>query len=52
VVEPRKPELIAQKIKELASDERLRNELGIQAHQTVVLKFDLNKMIKQTKELL
>jgi glycosyltransferase involved in cell wall biosynthesis len=52
LIEPRKPELIAQKIKELADDERLRNELGIQAHQTVVLKFDLNKMIKQTKELL
>jgi len=52
LVEPRKPELIAQKIKELIGDERLRQELGIQAHQTVVLKFDLNKMVQQVEDLL
>lgn len=52
VVEPRKPELIAQKIKELIGDERLRHGLGIQAHQTVVLKFDLNKMIEKAEGLL
>jgi glycosyltransferase involved in cell wall biosynthesis len=52
MVEPRKPELIAQKIKELIGNERLRNELGIQAHQTVVLKFDLNKMVQQIEDLL
>ncbi len=52
VVEPRKPELLAQKIKELMDNERLRHELGIQAHQTVVLKFDLNKMVQQIENLL
>ncbi len=52
LVEPRKPELLAQKIKELTSDEHLRRELGIQAHQTVVLKFDLNKMVDKVDELL
>ena len=51
-IEPRKPELLAQKIKELIGDERLRHELGIQAHQTVVLKFDLNKMIEKVEKLL
>jgi glycosyltransferase involved in cell wall biosynthesis len=52
MVEPGKPELIAQKIKELIGDERLRQELGIQAHQTVVLKFDLNKMVEKVEKLL
>ncbi len=52
VVEPRKPELFAQKIKELIGDEHLRHELGIQAHQTVVLKFDLNKMVEKVEVLL
>jgi glycosyltransferase involved in cell wall biosynthesis len=52
MVEPRKPELIAQKIKELIGNERLRQELGIQAHQTVVLKFDLNKMAEKVEKLL
>jgi len=44
--------LLARKIKELAGDERLRRELGIQAHQTVVLKFGSNKMVQQIEELL
>jgi len=52
LVEPRKPELLAQKIEELTADERLRQEFGIQAHQTVVLKFDLNKMIEKVEALL
>ena len=52
LIEPRKPELIAQKIKELAADEHLRQEFGIQAHQTVVLKFGLNKMVEKTEALL
>ncbi len=52
VVESRKPELIAQKIKELIGNEHLRHELGIQAHQTVVLKFDLNKMLEKVETLL
>ena len=52
VIEPRKPELLAQKIKELIGNERLRHELGIQAHQTVVLKFDLNKMVEKAEGLL
>jgi glycosyltransferase involved in cell wall biosynthesis len=52
LVEPRQPELLAQKIEELIADERRRKEFGIQAHQTVVLKFDLNKMIQQVENLL
>ncbi len=52
VIEPCKPEPLAQKIKELTDDERLRRELGIQAHQTVVLKFDLNKMVEKVGALL
>ncbi len=52
LVEPREPESLAQKIKELIASERLRQELGIQAHQTVVLKFDLNKMVEKVEKLL
>ncbi len=52
MVEPRKSELIAQKIKELIGNEHLRSEFGIQAHQTVVLKFDLNKMLEKVEALL
>lgn len=52
VIEPGKPEPLAQKIKELMGNEHLRHELGIQAHQTVVLKFDLNKMVEKVEKLL
>ena len=47
LVEPGRPEQIAKKIQELVANEHLRQELGIQAHQTVLFKFSLDKMIKE-----
>jgi len=43
---------LANKIKEIIENDRLKNELGIQAHQTVLFKFELDKMVKQVEELL
>jgi len=43
---------LADKIKEVLENDRLRNELGIQAHQTVLFKFELDKMVKQIEDLL
>ena len=51
LVEPAKPEQIAGRIQELMNNEHLRQELGIQAHQTVLFKFPLEKMIEEIKEL-
>lgn len=47
LVEPARPEQIAKKIKELINNGYLRQELGIRAHQTVLFKFSLEKMIKE-----
>lgn len=52
IIEPARPEQIVAKIQDLLNDERLRQELGIQAHQTVLFKFSLDKMIKQIEDLL
>ena len=52
IVEPAQPEKIAEKIQDLLSNDRLRQEMGIQAHQTVLFKFELDKMIRQIEELL
>ena len=52
IVEPARPEQIAAKIQDLLNDEHLRQELGIQAHQTVLFKFPIKKMIKQIEDLL
>lgn len=52
IIEPRKPDQIAERIKLIVSDDHLRQELGIQAHQTVLFKFTLDKMIKQIEDLL
>lgn len=52
VVEPARPEKIAEKVQDLLNDDRLRQELGIQAHQTVLFKFELDKMVEQIEELL
>ena len=52
VVKPGRPEKIAEKIQDLLNDDRLRQEFGIQAHQTVLFKFELDKMIKCIEELL
>jgi len=47
LVKPAKPEEIATALKSLADSENLRREFGIQAHQTVLLKFDQKKMIEK-----
>src|SRR3989344_893292 len=52
LVDPRDPEAIADKIKEVINTARLQKELGIQAHQTVLFKFELDRMVKQIEELL
>lgn len=52
IVEPARPEQIAGKIQELLNNDRLRQELGIQAHQTVLFKFELDKMVKKIEELM
>ncbi|OGN02490.1 MAG: hypothetical protein A2655_02075 [Candidatus Yanofskybacteria bacterium RIFCSPHIGHO2_01_FULL_43_42] len=52
IVEPARPEQIASKIQDLLNDERLRQELGIQAHQTVLFKFSLDKMVREIEDLL
>jgi len=52
IVEPGNPQAIAEKIKEIAGSNRLQKELGIQAHQTVLFKFGLDKMVEQIEELL
>lgn len=52
LVKPADPQAIAEALARLADNESLRRELGIQAHQTVLHKFSLNKMINQTKTLL
>jgi len=52
LVEPRDSMGLADGIKEILGNDLLKNELGIQAHQTVLFKFELDKMVKQIEELL
>ncbi|MDP3792304.1 MAG: glycosyltransferase family 4 protein [bacterium] len=52
MVEPSRPELIADKIKEILNNSHLGQELGIQAHQTILFKFPLEKMVRETESLL
>ena len=52
MVEPARPEKIAEKIQDLLNDDRLRQEFGIQAHQTVLFKFSLDKMVGEIENLL
>ena len=52
LVPPADSTAIAEAISKLAENEALRQELGIQAHQTVIHKFDLNRMIAQVETLL
>jgi len=52
IVEAGNSKDMAQKISELLDNDRLQKELGIQAHQTVLFKFPLDKMIQQTESLL
>lgn len=50
IVEPARPEKIAERVQELLGDDRLRQEMGIQAHQTVLFKFPIEKMIKEIED--
>lgn len=52
IVESGNAEQIADRIKKVIEDDHLKQELGIQAHQTVLFKFTLDKMIRQVEELL
>ncbi len=52
LVKPKDPAGLAHKIKEILANDRIKNELGIQAHQTVLFKFELDKMVKKIEELL
>jgi len=52
LVKPKDPAGLADKIKEVLENDHLRNELGIQAHQTVLFKFELDKMVKRIEDLL
>src|SRR3989338_2730858 len=52
IVEPGDPEAMAGKIKEIMDSSHLQKELGIQAHQTVLFKFELDKMVQQIEDLL
>lgn len=52
LVPPRKPEALAKEIMQLLADDKLRGELSIQAHQTVLFKYDLEKMVNRIEEIL
>jgi glycosyltransferase involved in cell wall biosynthesis len=52
LVGPAKPEQLAGKINDLLNDERLQQELGIQAHQAVLFKFSLEKMVREVEAIL
>lgn len=52
LVEPGDPQAMADKIKEILDNSHLQKELGIQAHQTVLFKFELDKMVKQIENLI
>lgn len=52
IVEPSKPESMVKRIKEILDNEHLAQELGIQAHQTILFKFPLEKMVREVESLL
>jgi len=52
LVDPASPKQIAQKIKRVIADDRLRQELAIHGHQVILFKFSLDKMVKKIEELL
>jgi len=51
LVEPKNSQQIAKAIKEILENDYLRQEMGIQAHQTVLFKFSMEKMIKENENL-
>ncbi|MBI2676581.1 MAG: glycosyltransferase family 4 protein [Candidatus Yanofskybacteria bacterium] len=52
LVAPKNPKAIADSITTILSNDKLRQELGIQAHQTVLFKFSLEKMVREIEALL
>ena len=52
IVEPAHPEKIAERIQDLLNNDRLCQEFGIQAHQTILFKFPLEKMLKKIESIL
>jgi len=51
LIEPGNPRELAEAIKYLLENERTRQEFALQAHQTVLFKFPIEKMIRETEEL-
>lgn len=45
------PKALAETVKTLFNSEKMRQEFSIQAHQTVLFKFELEKMVKQIEAL-
>ncbi|MFH1769698.1 MAG: glycosyltransferase [Parcubacteria group bacterium] len=52
LIEPARPQQLAAKIEELIKSDHNRQEFGIQAHQTVLFKFGLDKMVEKVEALL
>ena len=52
LIEPKNSKAIAESITTVLSNDKLRQELGIQAHQTVLFKFSLEKMVREVEDLL
>src|SRR3989344_112882 len=52
LVPPANSQALADALVRLATDESIRRELGIQAHQTVLFKFTLEKMVQEIENLL
>ncbi|TSC90613.1 MAG: group 1 glycosyl transferase [Parcubacteria group bacterium Gr01-1014_2] len=51
LVEPKNPQQLAEAIRYLLENERVRQEFSLQAHQTVLFKFQIEKMVRETEEL-
>ena len=51
IVPPGNPKILAESISHLLSNDTLRKELPIQAHQTLLKNFTLRKMIEEYKKL-
>ncbi len=52
LVEPKDSRAIANSIRSIIADSRLTQELGIQAHQTLLFKFSLDKMLSAIEKIL
>ncbi len=52
LVKPANSSQIAEKILELEANDHLKREMGIQAHQTILFKFPLEKMVREIESLL